>query len=88
MRDVELYRAILGLPAPWTVRSVDLDVKGQQVVVQVEAGPGPFPCPECGTCQASPKFTQSGDIYFYASAGTVSAGFPPFSARGEDGPAA
>jgi hypothetical protein len=26
MRDVELYRAILGLPAPWTVSSVDLDV--------------------------------------------------------------
>jgi transposase len=49
MRDIELYRAILGLPAPWTVRSVDLDVKGQQVVEQVEAGPGPFPCPECGT---------------------------------------
>lgn len=49
MRDIELYRAILGLPAPWTVTSVDLDVKGQQVVVQVEAGPGPFPCPECGT---------------------------------------
>ncbi len=49
MRDIELYRAILGLPAPWAVTSVDLDVKGQQGVVQVEAGPGPFPCPECGT---------------------------------------
>jgi transposase len=49
MRDIELYRAILGLPAPWTVTSVDLDVKGQQVVVQVEAGLGPFPCPACGT---------------------------------------
>jgi predicted RNA-binding Zn-ribbon protein involved in translation (DUF1610 family) len=48
MRDIELYRAILGLPAPWTVASVDLDVKGQQVVVRVEPGPGPFPCPECG----------------------------------------
>jgi transposase len=49
MRDVELYRAILGLSAPWTVASVDLDVKGQQVVVRVEAGSGPYPCPECGT---------------------------------------
>lgn len=49
MRDIELYRAILGLPAPWTVSGVDLDVKSQQVVVHVEAGPGPFPCPECGT---------------------------------------
>jgi predicted RNA-binding Zn-ribbon protein involved in translation (DUF1610 family) len=55
MCDVELYRAILGLPAPWTVRSVELDVKGQQVVVQVEAGPGPFPCPECGTAWREPR---------------------------------
>jgi transposase len=28
---------------------VNLDVAGQQVVVQVDAGPGPFGCPECGT---------------------------------------
>jgi transposase len=49
MRDVELYRAILGVTAPWTVASVDLDVKGQRVVVRVEAGPGPYPCPECAT---------------------------------------
>jgi len=48
MRDIELYRAILGLTAPWTVGSVDLDVKGQHVVVRVDPGPGPFPCPECG----------------------------------------
>jgi transposase len=49
MRDVELYRTLLGLRLPWTVVSVDLDVKAQEVVVQVDAGPGPFPCPECGT---------------------------------------
>src|SRR6266849_10221551 len=49
MRDTELYRAILGLTPPWTVASVDLDVKGEQVVVRVEAGPGPFACPECGS---------------------------------------
>ncbi len=47
MRDIELYRAILGLTTPWTVLSVDLDVKGQQAVVKVDAGPGPFQCPEC-----------------------------------------
>ncbi len=47
MRDIELYRAILGLPAPWTVLSVNLDVKEQQVTVQVHAGDGPFACPEC-----------------------------------------
>jgi len=28
MRDVELYRAILGLTPPWTVVSVELDVPG------------------------------------------------------------
>lgn len=47
MRDIELYRAILGLTPPWTVVSVDLDVKGQQVVIKVDAGSGPFRCPEC-----------------------------------------
>ncbi|MFQ5899922.1 MAG: helix-turn-helix domain-containing protein, partial [Candidatus Methylomirabilia bacterium] len=54
MRDVELYRTILGLRVPWTVASVNLDVKGQQVVVRVEAGAGPFPCPECET--AAPRY--------------------------------
>jgi transposase len=47
MRDVELYRAILGLTAPWSVLSVDLDLKGQRVTVRVDAGLGPFACPEC-----------------------------------------
>lgn len=50
MRDFELYHAVLGLQSPWSVVNVDLDVKGQQVVVTVEAGPGPYPCP---TCQAA-----------------------------------
>ena len=49
MRDVELYKAILGLTPPWTVVDVTLDVRGQQVTVQVRAGDGPFPCPECAT---------------------------------------
>src|SRR5262245_17207280 len=49
MRDVELYRALLGLTPPWTVADVEVDMKGQRVVVRVEAGPGPYPCPECGT---------------------------------------
>ena len=47
MRDFELCQAVLGLQAPWTVANVELDVKGQQVTVTVEAGPGPYPCPEC-----------------------------------------
>jgi len=49
MRDFELYQAVLGLQAPWTVLNVELDVKGQQVTVTVDAGPGPYPCPECQT---------------------------------------
>ena len=47
MRDFELYQAVLGLQAPWTVVNVELDVKGQQVTVSVEPGPGPYACPEC-----------------------------------------
>ena len=33
MRDVALYRASLGLTAPWTVAGVDVDLPGQRVVV-------------------------------------------------------
>lgn len=47
MRDFELYQAILGLREPWAVRNVDLDVSQQQVIVTVEAGSGPYPCPVC-----------------------------------------
>ena len=47
MRDIELYRAILGLQEPWTVMNVELDMSGQQVVVTVDPGPGPFPCQIC-----------------------------------------
>jgi transposase len=47
MRDFELYQAMLGLHAPWSVIDVELNVKGQQVMVTVDAGPGPYPCPEC-----------------------------------------
>src|SRR5215467_14546452 len=45
MRDIELSRALLGLTAPWTVGGVDVDMVGQRV----DAGAGPYPCPECGT---------------------------------------
>jgi hypothetical protein len=31
MRDFELYQAVLGLPAPWSVADVELDVKGKQM---------------------------------------------------------
>ncbi len=47
MRDFELYQAVLGLRAPWTVVKVELDVTRQQVTVTVEAGLGPYPCPKC-----------------------------------------
>ena len=33
MRDVELYRHLLGLEEPWIVRSVELNVQGQRVDV-------------------------------------------------------
>ena len=49
MRDVELYATILGPTPPWKVVAVDTDVKGEQVTVKVDPGPGPFPCPECQT---------------------------------------
>jgi len=49
MRDVELYATIMGLTPPWKVVAVEIDVKGEHVTVKVDAGVGPFPCPECQT---------------------------------------
>ncbi len=48
MRDIELYEAILGLTPPWKVAHVELDVAAKEVTIRVDAGPSPFPCPECG----------------------------------------
>jgi hypothetical protein len=50
MRDTELYRAILGLTPRWTVGSVELDLPVGQVIVRVDAGAGPFACPEGREC--------------------------------------
>ena len=50
MRDFELYRHLLGLERPWTVRSVELNVPGQRVDVWAKhAEDVRWPCPECGT---------------------------------------
>ena len=35
MRDIELYRQILGLPEPWSVANVTLDLEGNRVEVLV-----------------------------------------------------
>lgn len=49
MRDIELYRHLLGLETPWSVKDVRLDVKTQRVDVWVEHPEGvQWPCPECG----------------------------------------
>jgi transposase len=49
MRDVELYRHVLGLESPWTVSRVELHVKEQRVDVWAEHSEGyAWPCPECG----------------------------------------
>jgi transposase len=49
MRDVELYRKILGLPDPWVVREVKLDLAGQRVEVEVDHPAGQaWSCPKCG----------------------------------------
>jgi transposase len=48
MRDSELYRQILGLEAPWSVTSVDLNVEKERVDVWVGHKPGKlWPCPKC-----------------------------------------
>jgi len=49
MRDVELYRHLLGMEPPWTVTRVELGLKEQRIDVWVGHGEGlRWPCPECG----------------------------------------
>jgi transposase len=55
MRDRELYAKILGLPEPWLVADVALDLPGKSVVVRLGRQEGaPLVCPECG--QACPGY--------------------------------
>ena len=49
MRDVELYRQVLGLETPWTVTRVDLSVTEERVDVWAgHADRVRWPCPTCG----------------------------------------
>ena len=49
MRDVELYRQLLRIEAPWEVQQVKLSVSEQRVDVMVGHAKGVrWPCPECG----------------------------------------
>ncbi|MBX6421760.1 MAG: ISL3 family transposase [Nevskia sp.] len=49
MRDVDLYRQILGLPEPWLVTDVNLDLNGGRVEVLVTHPEGlRWMCPQCG----------------------------------------
>jgi transposase len=49
LRDIELYRHLLGLVPPWTVARVELNVKDQKVDVWAEHDADQiWSCPECG----------------------------------------
>jgi transposase len=50
MQDTELYRQILGLPEPWYVDQVQLDVEEHSVHIFVEYAPekAVWECPDCG----------------------------------------
>lgn len=49
MRDVELYRHLLGLQKPWTVTRVEVSVADQRVDVWIGHRSGyHWPCPACG----------------------------------------
>lgn len=48
MRDIDLYRQVLGLPEPWIVSHVELHVKEERVDIWVEwQGRPDWRCPEC-----------------------------------------
>jgi transposase len=58
MRDIELYRHLLGLEAPCTVTQVELSMKDQRVDVWAGHGEGMrWACPRCST--ALPLFDHS-----------------------------
>jgi transposase len=40
MKDTALYEHLLGLKSPWSVKSVDLSLAQQRVVVEVVLKPG------------------------------------------------
>ena len=49
MRDIELYRHLLGLESPWEVTRVELSLDEGKVAVWAGHGRGArWPCPECG----------------------------------------
>jgi transposase len=49
VRDRDLYAKILGLPEPWVVGEVELDLPGQSVVVHIGRSEGAtLACPACG----------------------------------------
>jgi transposase len=49
MRSIELYRRLLEIAAPWSVRQVDIPPEGKEVEVWLVHRKGArFPCPECG----------------------------------------
>jgi transposase len=49
MQDTNLYEYLLNLKSPWTIRTVNLDVKEQQVDVWAVHPEGiSWECPECG----------------------------------------
>ncbi len=55
MEDIEFYAQLLGLPDPWRVRKVALDITANRVDVWVEELPGArWNCPECS--QGAPVY--------------------------------
>ena len=49
MKDRQLYAAILGIQAPWTVTNVDVDLEAKEIRVSLAIKPRKrMRCPECG----------------------------------------
>jgi transposase len=49
MRDVQLYKVLLGIEEPWKITDVEMNVQEESITVRVELpGQAKLPCPSCG----------------------------------------
>lgn len=56
MRDIDLYRTLLGIEPPWVVKKVTVESNKEEVIIYLDVTSGSrFSCPKCGKAGCSIK---------------------------------